>query len=310
MTPSSWMELSNELAALVKRAAASVVRVEGRRRGPASGTVWSADGTVVTTSHGLDWDDGVDVGLPSGEVARAEVVGRDPGTDLAVLRLPPGAAAGLAAAEWSDGAIEPGQLALAVTRPGRGPRAALGVVARVGDGWRTSAGGKVDRWVELDFGGHPGFSGGLVLDLAGRAIGLGHGGLVRGEPLAVPAATLRRVVKAVLAHGGVRRGYLGVASLPVRLPAAVAQQCGQASGLLLTAVEDDSPAARAGLMVGDVLLALDGAAVGHLGDLLPLLEEERIGDAARARVVRGGGVIEVAVTIGVRGDRAQGGGRP
>jgi S1-C subfamily serine protease len=305
---SSWMELSEALAALVKRAAASVVRVEGRRR-PSSGVVWSGDGTLVTASHRLEWDDAVEVGLPSGETARAEVVGRDPGTDLAVLRLPPEAAAGLSPPEWSDGPVEPGQLAVAVTRPGRGPRAALGVVARVGDGWRTPAGGKIDRWVELDFGGHAGFSGGLVLDLAGRGLGLSHGGLVRGEPLAVPAVTVRRVVKAVLAHGGVRRGYLGVTSLPVRLSPAVARQCGQESGLLLTGVEDDSPARAAGLMVGDVLLALDGTALGQLGDLLPLLEEERIGDAARTRLVRGGAVMEIGVTVGVRGGRG-GGGRP
>ena len=307
MSLGSWMELSDALAALVKRAGASVVRVDGRRRGSSSGIVWSGDGTLVTSGHGLESDDAVEVGLPSGDSARAEVVGRDPGTDLAVLRLAAGPAAGLVAAEWSEGPLEVGMLALALSRPGRGPRAALGVVSRRGDAWRTPAGGKVDRWVELDLGGHPGFSGGLVLDLAGRGIGLAHAGLVRGEPLAVPAATLRRVVKAVLAHGGVRRGYLGVASLPVRLPAAVASQCGQESGLLLTAVEDDSPAARAGLMVGDLLLALDGAALGQLGDLLPLLEEERIGDAARARLARGGAIVEVAITVGVRGSGSAGG---
>jgi S1-C subfamily serine protease len=113
-------------------------------------------------------------------------------------------------------------------------------------------------------------------------------------------------VKAILAHGGVRRGYLGVASVPVRLAASLVKDAGQASALLLTAVEDDSPAARAGLLVGDVLLAFDGSAVGHMGDLLPLLEEERIGDQARLRVARGGTVKELQLTIGARGGRREG----
>jgi len=303
MSVGSWMELSDALAATVKKAQGSVVRVDGRRRGSSSGIVWSADGTVVTASHGLEWDDELEVGLPSGDTARAEVVGRDPSTDLAVLRVK---GSGFVAPEWSDAALEVGQLLLSVTRPGRGPKAGLGLVSRLGDAWRTAGGGKLDRYVELDLGLHPGFSGGLLVDLSGRGLGLATAGLARGTPLAVPAATLRRVVKAVLAHGGVRRGYLGVASMPVRLPGALEKETGQRSALLLTAVEDDSPAGRAGLQVGDLLLALDGSAVGHMGDLLPLLEEERIGDLAKARIVRGGAVQEVQLTIGARGGRREG----
>ncbi len=303
MAVGSWTELSEALVATVKQAAGAVVRVDGRRRGSSSGVVWSPDGTVVTASHGIELDDEVEVGLHSGETAAAELVGRDPSTDLAVLRVK---AASLTAAEWSEAPLEVGQLLLSVTRPGRGPKVGLGLVSRLGEAWRTSWGGKLDRYIELDLGLHPGFSGGLVLDLAGRGLGLATAGLVRGTPLAVPAATLRRVVKAILAHGGVRRGYLGVASVPVRLAASVAKDAGQASALLLTAVEDDSPAARAGLLVGDVLLSFDGSAVGHMGDLLPLLEEERIGDQARVRIASGGTVKEVQVTIGARGGRCEG----
>lgn len=307
MAVGSWMELSEALVATVKQAAGAVVRVDGRRRGSSSGVVWSPDGTVVTASHGLEWDDEVEVGLHSGETAAADLVGRDPSTDLAVLRVK---AASLTAAEWSEAPLEVGQLLLSVTRPGRGPKAGLGLVSRLGEAWHTSSGGKLDRYIELDLGLHPGFSGGLVLDLTGRGLGLATAGLVRGTPLAVPATTLRRVVKAILAHGGVRRGYLGVASVPVRLAASLVKDAGQASALLLTAVEDDSPAARAGLLVGDVLLAFDGSAVGHMGDLLPLLEEERIGDQARLRIARGGAVKEIQVTIGARGGRCEGRAEP
>jgi S1-C subfamily serine protease len=297
MAAESWMELSGALVAVVRQAAGAVVRVDGRRHGSSSGIAWSPDGIVVTASHGLEADDGIEVGLPSGETVEAEVVGRDPSTDLAVLRVK----GTLAAAEWSESPLEVGQLVLSLTRPGRGPKAGLGLVSRLGDSWRTPWGGKLDRYVELDLGLHPGFSGGLVLDMAGRGLGLATAGLVRGTPIAVPAATLRRVVKAVLAHGGVRRGYLGVASVPVRLPAPLAKEASQASALLITEVEAESPAARAGLTVGDLLLALDGTAVSHTGDLLPLLEEERIGEQARARIARGGAVREIQLTIGARG---------
>ena len=301
------MELSDALVAAVKAAGSAVVRVDGRRHGSASGVVGSPDGTIVTAAHGLDGDDEVEVGLASGDTAGARVVGRDGSTDVAVIRIEAGA---LPAPAWSDAALEVGQLVLSVTRPGRGPKAALGLVSRLGDAWRTASGGKVDRWVELDLALHPGFSGGLVLDLAGRGVGIATAGLARGTPLALPVATLRRVVKSILAHGGVRRGYLGIATLPAGLSAQLANQIGRRSALLVTAVEEDSPAGRAGLAVGDLLLSVDGTAVAELGDLLPLLEEERIGDVTRAQVARGGALHEVQLTIGVRGARGEGSCRP
>ncbi len=208
---------------------------------------------------------------------------------------------------WSDAPLEVGQLLLSVTRPGRGPKAGLGLVSRLGDAWRTPWGGKLDRYVELDLGLHPGFSGGLLLDMSGRGLGLATAGLVRSTPLAIPPATLRRVVASLLAHGSVRRGYLGVTSVPARLPAGAVGEGGtQTSGLLLTGVEEGSPAARAGLMVGDILLSLDGVAVEEAGDLMPLLEEERIGTEVSARFVRGGAVREVTVTLGARSAAGRG----
>ena len=294
-----WRELSKSLVETVARAAAAVVRVDGGRRGSCSGVVWSADGAVVTANHGVEGEDEVEVGLPSGDTVAAAVVGRDPSTDLAVLRV--GSAGGLAPAAWSDEPLAVGQLLLGLTRPGRGPRAALGLVSRLGDGWRTPGGGRIDRYVEVDLAPHPGFSGGLVLDLAGRAVGLSMAGFTRGAPLALPATTLRRVATALLAHGALRRGYLGVATLGVRLPPPLAAASGSPEALLVSAVEDGSPAARAGLSVGDLLLALDGVPLREVGDLLPLLDEERIGQVAQARLARGGAIREVELTIGARG---------
>ncbi|HEY6104535.1 MAG TPA: PDZ domain-containing protein, partial [Anaeromyxobacteraceae bacterium] len=143
-------------------------------------------------------------------------------------------------------------------------------------------------------------SGALVLDLAGRAVGMATAGLVRGTALVIPLPTLRRVVGQLLAHGQVRRGFLGVATVPVRLPASLEKSAGQAAALLVTTVEEGSPAARGGVLLGDALLAFGGTPLLHPGDLLPLLEEERVGQAVALRLLRAGEVREVAVTVGAR----------
>ncbi len=294
--------LSRRIAALVAERSPHVVRVDGRHRGPASGIVWSQDGLVVTTHHALQRDEEIEVGLPSGESAEAEVVGRDPSTDLVLLRV---RATGLAAAPWSDEAPAAGELALALSRPGRSPRAALGLVARVAGEYRGAGGGRIDRYLETSLDLAPGLSGSLVVGAAGAPLGVATAGLVRGAVMIVPAATLRRVVGALAAHGTVRRGFLGVSTFPVRLGAALGAQAGQGGALLVSGVEPESPAARAGLLLGDALLALAGERVSEPGDLLPLLEEERIGQPLAVRLLRAGEVRELTVTVGARGGRAR-----
>jgi S1-C subfamily serine protease len=297
--------LSRRTASLVSQSAAHVVRVDARRRGPASGVVWSSDGLVVTAHHVVERDEELEIGLPSGETVVAELVGRDPSTDLALLRA---SASGLAAAPWSDEAPATGELILSLSRPGVRPRASLGLVARSAGEFRAAGGGRIDRWVEVSLDVAPGLSGSLVVGASGTPVGLASAGLVRGTILVVPPATLRRVTGALLAHGGVRRGYLGVNTLPVRLPPSAAALAGQECALLVSGVEDGSPANRAGLLLGDGLLSLAGAPLAHAGDLLPLLEEERIGQRLPLRLLRAGEVRELTVTVGARGER--GGGQP
>lgn len=298
MSIEKLVEISDGLAELAARAAPWVVRLEGGRRSPASGVIWAADGTVVAASHALERDEEIEVGLEGGEAVVAELVGRDPATDLAVLRV---ACSGLVPATFAEVAPRVGSLAVGLTRPGRGPRASLGVVARVGPEWRTPSGGRIDRYLETDLALRPGFSGGLVLGARGEALGLAAGGLLRGHALVVPPETLRRVVTAILSHGTVRRGFLGIATVPVRLPAGLEREPGPPVGLLLTAVEPGSPAERAGLLLGDVVLSVEGKPVAHAGELLPFLEEERIGEGLSVRVWRGGAARELKVVVGARG---------
>jgi S1-C subfamily serine protease len=292
-------QLSTGLAALSADAAQHVVRVDGRRHASSSGVVWSADGVVITAHHTLDRDEDVAVGLASGEIARAEVVGRDPTTDLAVLRVD---ASGLSPAVWGDEAgVAAGQLVVGVSRPGRSARVALGVVARAAGEFRAQRGGKVDRYVETSLPLHPGVSGSLVVGADGAAVGVATAGLVRGAAMVLPPTTLRRVVKALLAHGEVRRGYLGLATLPVPLPAAVREATGEHVGLLVTRVDPDSPAARAGIQLGDALLSFGNETLQDPGELLTLLAEDRIGDTVPMKLLRAGEARDVQITIGARG---------
>ncbi len=291
-------EISNQLAAAVEAAGASVLRVEARHRRPSSGIVWSADGVIVTANHKVERDDDIRVGLPDGRDVAATLVGRDPRTDVAVLRAE---ATGLSPATWATGdGPKVGHLVLALSRPGQNVRASLGIVSAVADEWRTRAGGRIDRWVETDAVHQPGFTGGLLVDAAGHGLGMDDAGLRRGRGLIVPAATLARVVTSILAHGGVRRGYLGIAVQPIRLPEAVAVARGTAAGLILVAVEPGGPAEKAGLFLGDVLLALDGQPAADPGALQSLLDEDRVGKEIALTILRGGEVKELRATVGAR----------
>ena len=291
-------EFSDALAGAVDRTAPAVVRVEGRRRGAGSGVAWSED-VIATADHVVEWDEDVTIGRPDGGTARADVVGRDPGTDLAALRV---TGTRLSAPVWNglDG-LKVGHLVLAVSRPGRTAQARLGIVSAFGDAWRTPGGGRLDRYLQSDVPLHGGFSGSALVDASGRLLGLNTAGLLRATPLTVGGATVRRVMESLLAHGQVRRGYLGIGTQPVRLPAPFDQQLGQETALLVSSVQADSPAARAGILLGDVLVSLDGHALTHPAALFPLLDEDHIGAVARAAVVRAGERREVTLTIGVRG---------
>jgi S1-C subfamily serine protease len=290
--------LSEALAEMADRGGRAVVRVEARRRLPASGIVWSADGLVVTAHHIVRRDDNISLGLPDGRTVSAALVGRDPTTDLALLRAE---ATDLTPAAWAaPEGLRVGHIVLALGRPGRTVQATLGIVSALGDEWRTPAGGKLDRYLQTDVVMYPGFSGGPLVDAAGQVLGLNTSALLRGVSLTVPTPTVRRVAEALQAHGRMRRGFLGVGAQAVRLPEAVARQVGQETGLLLVSVNPGGPAEKAGLLLGDTIVSLDNHPVRQMDDLLALLSAERIGVATSVRIVRGGQVQEQSVVIGER----------
>jgi S1-C subfamily serine protease len=292
--------VSEALAATVVAASPGVIRVEARQRLPASGIVWSHDGVIVTAHHVVEQDDNIRVGLHDGQTATATLVGRDPTTDLAVLRA---TATDLALPAWAEpdlSNLRVGHLVLALGRPGQTVQATLGIVSALGQRWRTPGGGLLDRYVQTDVVMYPGFSGGPLVNATGQVVGLNTSALLRGLSLTAPVSTLRRVVEMLLVHGRIRWGYLGVSTQPVRVPAALGQHLGQETGLLLIAVEPNSPAEQAGLLLGDTLVALDGIPIRHPDDLLACMRAERIGATVPVRIIRGGQVQERHVAIGER----------
>jgi S1-C subfamily serine protease len=287
---------SNALAAAAETAGKSVVRVAGRRRLPASGILWSADGVVVTAHHVVEQDENIEIGLADGSSVKAAVVGRDPTIDIAVLRAQ---ANGLTPASWAEpGDLRVGHLVLALGRPGEKVMATFGIVSALSKDWRTPAGGKLDYYLQTDVVMYPGFSGGPLVDVTGRMLGMNSSALLRGISVGIPATSLGSTVATLLVHGRVRRGYLGVGAQVVRLPATLATHLNQETGLLLGSVEAGSPAERARLFMGDTIVTLDGQPVRDLDDLLALLSVDRVGKAVSARIVRGGQVMEVSVVIG------------
>jgi S1-C subfamily serine protease len=287
--------LSNELAGAVEQAAQSVVTVNARPRSASSGVHWR-QGVIVTAEHTVRQEDDITVGLPGGAVVPATLVGRDPGTDVAVLK-----ADGLTipVAAFSQNDVKPGVLALAIGRGGEsGPNATLGVISAVSGPWRTWSGGMLDRYIRLDLTLYPGTSGGAIVDTAGRALGIGTSGLSRLAGLAIPASTVNRVIDELLTKGRISRGYLGVGLQPIALPKP------HLAGVIVLSVEPGGPADRAGLLLGDILVALNGKPVKDTDDVQSVLEPDFVGKPVKATLVRGGAPTEVSITIGERPRRA------
>jgi len=330
-------QLSDAMAGVVETTANSIVRVEARRRLPATGIVW-AENLVVTAHHVVEFEEDITIGLQDGTTVSATLVGRDPHNDLALLKTEEA----LTPASWADDEdLKVGHLVLALGRPGDKVQATLGVTSalvnpadikrrrekaeamrkdhgkgrphgkhgggrgrggrgrgRRGGGWMGRA--LVDGYIQTDVTMYPGFSGGALVSGDGKIHGLNTSGFSRGVSIAVPVATIRKSVATLLADGKIQQGYLGVGLQPARLPENIADDLDQDTGLLVVSVEKDSPADNASLMVGDIITTLDGESVEHVDELLILLASVKVGTDISVDYLRGGETKQATVTIGAR----------
>lgn len=289
---------SQSIASLVARAGASIVRVDARAHHSASGVVYSRDGLILTASHAVERDDGIVVHTHDGRALEARLIGRDIGTDLALLSV--GAEANLEPLAFADAsAIAVGNLVFSVGRPGKTTRATSGIVSAFGESYRASHHGKIEHYLESDAALRPGFSGGALVGSDGRAIGMVTGAIVRGTTIAVPTITIERIVKALTKDGGVRRGYLGIGSYPVRLSGAIAARVGRSEGAVIVAIEADGPAERGGLVQGDVLVAIDGTPTAHPAQVAAALDDKADSEV-RVEFVRGGALQSLTIKTSAR----------
>ena len=291
-------DFSNGLTSAVEKGGSSTVLVDARKRYPASGIAFGDD-LVLTADHVVTREDGIQVVLPNGKSVSAAIIGRDPGSDLAVLRL---AEKALTPAKTSD-SVKVGQLVLALGRPsGAGIQASWGIVTAISGPARTFRGGMLDEYIQSETTPYPGFSGGPLINTEGEILGLNTSGLTRGSSLTIPVNMAWRVGEALAKHGTVKRGYLGIRTQPVELPEAGRQALKreQSHGLLVLWLEDGGPSATSGLLVGDILVAVGGQPVGDADDLFSALNSETVGKAIEVEVLRGGKPETLNVTIGER----------
>jgi S1-C subfamily serine protease len=297
--PSVWQALSQELSGAVERAGRAVVALHARRRIPSSGVVWSP-GTIVTANHTLEHEE-ITTTLPDSRTTPVSLVGRDPSTDLAVLRLE---GVDLAAAEASDlSTVKVGHVVLAVARTSEGgERATLATIGVLGPAWRPRAGGLLDRTVRLDGNLHPNYSGGPVVDHQGRVLGIATSGLSRYSTVVIPASTVSRVIDELLTRGHIARGYLGLGMYPLRLPGNLRASLSLRgeSGIMVVAVEAESPAEKAGIMIGDILVEFDGSPVRDTDEVQVFLGSERVGKKVATTIVRAGSLKELTIVVGER----------
>ena len=294
----SLKEFSNDLTAAVEKGGASTVLVDARKRYPASGIAFTED-LVLTADHVVTREENIKVITADGKSLGATVAGRDPGSDLALLRL---AEKALSPAKTSDD-IKVGQLVLALGRPNStGVQASWGIVTAISGPTRTFRGGLLDEYVQTETTPYPGFSGGPLVNTQGEVLGLNTSGLTRGSALTIPVKGAWRIADALAKHGSVKRGYLGVRTQPVEIPDSgrTALNREQGHGLLVLWLDEGGPAAKSGLLVGDILVAINGQPVGDPDDLFSALNSDTVGKSVAVEVLRGGRPETVNVTVGER----------
>jgi S1-C subfamily serine protease len=300
MTNSTLETISSEFASAADKAGGSVVAVHARRWMPTSGIEWKK-GVVVTVHHGVQRDEDIKVLLDGGRAVSAKLAGRDPGTDIAVLRMEEGSSR---APQLGDStSLRLGHLVLALGRTRRGDLvASSGIVGGISGEWRNRRGGNFDQHIRLDLALYPGFSGGPLLNARGEVVGINTRGLGHGRAVTVPVATVNRVVEQLLEKGHIAQPYLGIAMQPVEVPENMRSKLPAQTrvGLLIMHVEKSGPAEKAGALLGDVLFEVGGRIVEHVDAIQDSLATAKIGDVLQIKVIRAGEIKPVSITLGER----------
>lgn len=290
---------SDTLVQAVATAAKSTVLVNARHRIPASGIAYAPD-LILTADHVVERDEGISVVLAEGDTLQATIAGRDPGNDLALLRLEKGS---LTPAQKANREAKVGQVVIALGRPStEGIEASIGIISAISGPARTGRGGLLERYLRTDAIPFPGFSGGPLVDTEGKVVGLNTSGFAHGAAITIPAFLAWADAENLAKYGYVKRGYLGIRSQQVELSADLSKTLGrtQETGLLLVSVEKGSPAEQGGLMVGDILVAINGQAVSDHDALMVHLSGETVGNPVSIQVLRGGQPVIVSVSVGER----------
>jgi S1-C subfamily serine protease len=293
---SSLKDLSDDIEELVEKASKSVVRVDARRGRAGTGIVWDS-GLVLTANHVVEQEEDIEVVVDE-KSGKATLLGRDPATDIALLKVDGLSAPALPRAKVSD--LKPGQIVIAIGRPGS-LKATFGTISAVSSPWRGWRGSEIEHLIQTNAPLYPGFSGGPLVNADGRAAGMNSWVFGRGDGRAIAMDVAERVVESLRTDGRIKRPYLGIGTQEVPLPDPVKARANQESGLLIVAVEPQSPADRAGLMQGDTLLAVDGTATPSLADLYAGLRKIKVGATQTVRVVRAGELKDISVTVGEAG---------
>ncbi len=297
---SSLLALSNSLADTVEQSGSAVVAVNAGTRISPSGIHWR-NGIIVTSDESLQRYDEITVTLSDGRTVPVKFLGHDPSTDIAVFQLKD---VEIPVAKIGDATtLKVGHLVLGLARSSEGDlRAAMGAISVVTGAWQSMSGGKIDQFIRPDINLYPGFAGGPLLDASGDVVGMNTSGR-RGTALTIPTATVNRVVEQLVAKGRISRGYLGVGMQPVRLPNNLKSTLNltSAGGVIVVNVEPLGPAENGGVLLGDVLVTLDGVSVSDTADVLALLNNsDRIGKNVKVQAVRGGVLVELTLTVGER----------
>jgi S1-C subfamily serine protease len=300
MSNSILETISSEFAAAAEKAGGSVVAVHARRWMPTSGIEWKK-GVVVTVHHGVQRNEDIKVLLDGGREVSAKLAGRDPSSDIAVLRIEESSSGAPRLGDSTS--LRLGHLVLALGRTRRGDLvASSGIIGGISGEWRNRRGGQLDQHIRLDLALYPGFSGGPLLNARGEVVGMNTRGLGHGRAVTVPVATVNRVVEELLERGHIARPYLGIAMQPVEIPENMRSKLPTQTrvGLLVMQVENGGPAEKAGVLLGDVLFEVGGKTVEHVDAIQDSLSTAKIGDVLQVKVIRAGETKPVSITLGER----------